>query len=150
MTYALERQAIEAYFAALWGATTPIGYDGQTFAPVADSVRLTINSGAVLQGSVGRVANQRLHVGTLVVAIYTDGAKGSVAWRGYAQTIIAGLTDKRLQSSGALATTAANVFLRFSPPQLAPNEHPYISASFKSAPFHITNVTAPFVRYSYG
>lgn len=148
MTYALERRAIEAYIAANW-TSTPVGFDAHEFTPSANSIHVTINSGAVMQGSVGRVENQKLHFGTVVVQIITEGGKGSAAWRGYAETLFNLFREKRLTSAGVVATTTADVFLRFSPPQSAPNEHPYISASFPAPPFHLTNVTAPFVRYSY-
>lgn len=148
MTYQLERSAIEAYFAAQW-SVTPIGMDSHVFEPSANSIRLTIASGAVLQGSVGRTQNQKLHVGTLTVSIFTEGGNGSAAWRGYAETLINLLREKRLTTAGVIATTTASVFLRFSPPQLAPGEHPYVAASFPAAPFHQTNIIAPFVRYSY-
>lgn len=146
MSYSQERKAIETYFQAQWGATTTIGLDGHKFTPVADSVRLTINSGARLQGSIGRTANRIDHIGTLVVSIYTDGKEGSEAWRGYAETIIGFLHEKTLDDAGAIITTTADAFLRFSP---AGGQHPYISASFKDAPLHITNITAPFARYEY-
>lgn len=146
MTYQLERAALEIYTRAIWPGV--LGFDGQTFTPVNDSVMMTIQSGAVLQGSTGRTLNQKLHIGTLTLAIYTDGAKGSAAWRGYAETLINGLREKRLASTGLLAG-ANDVFIRFSAPQLSPNEHPYVGASFKDAPFMITNIIAPFVRYSY-
>lgn len=148
MSYDNERRAIEAYFTAQWGVTTPIGYDGQTFTPEADNVLLTIHSGAVLQGSIGRDANRKDHMGNLTVSIYTDGDKGSVAWRPYAETIIGFLMDKTLDNAGAVITDPADAFLRFSPPTRAGFQHPYISASFKTAPFTQTNIIAPFVRYS--
>lgn len=145
MTYQTERSAIEAYFAANWiGA---IGYDAQEFTPSNGSIRLTINSGAVMQGSVGRTLNRINHIGTLVVSIYTNGGAGSVAWRTIAETVQNMLFQKRLTTAGVLATTPGSTFIRFSPPELSPNEHPYISASFADAPFHIANLTAPFVRY---
>jgi hypothetical protein len=48
-----------------------------------------------------------------------------------------------------LITDSADTFIRFSPPELSDNRHPYIAASFPDAPFHKTNVIAPFVRHSY-
>ncbi|APX88646.1 hypothetical protein BV394_01960 [Brevirhabdus pacifica] len=149
MSYANERKAIETYFIAQWAGATTVIPDGQTGEPTPDSVRLTINSGAVLQGSIGRTSNRHDHIGTLVVGIYTDGALGSAAWRAYADTIIGFLTEVTLNSSGAVISTTAEAFLRFSPPEMGEGRHPYISASFKDAPFHVTNITAPFVRYSY-
>lgn len=149
MTYQREREAIEAYLEAAWAGATPIGMDGHPFTPAFNTIRLTIQSGQVLQGSIGRVQNQKLHIGTATVTIYTDGDAGSQAWRGYAETLFNIFREKRLEADGSVATSGADVFLRFSPPQLAPNEHPYIGASFQDAPFTITNVIAPFVRLSY-
>lgn len=149
MSYDLERKAIEAYFLSQWGATTYIRVDGQTFTPRADSVQLTIHSGAVLQGSIGRINNRKDHMGNLTVSIYTDGDKGSSAWRGYAETIINFLMEKTLDDAGAVITTTADAFLRFSPPTQSGIMHPYISASFKAAPFTQTNIIAPYSRYSF-
>lgn len=158
MSYQLERSAIEAYFIAQWAAQTPLGMDGQAFAtidgngnPLFDRVRLSINSGAQLQGSTGRTSNQIQCVGTLVATIYTEGGKGSAKWRGFAETIIGFLRNTTLSQSGAIITSSADAFVRFSPPSINGGEqqHPYISASFPNAPFHVTNITAPFVRYDF-
>lgn len=151
MTYQLERSSIEAYFIAQWASATPVYMDGHIGEPVENSVRLSINSGRVLQGSVGRVSNRIDHVGTVVVAIYTPGDEGSAAWRGYAETIQGIFHGKTIDDAGAVITAHADAFVRFSPvgPGGAEEQHPYISASFKDAPFHITNITVPFIRYGY-
>lgn len=149
MSYQTERAAIEAYFIAQWAAATPLGLDGHKFTPVNNSVRLTIQSGAVLQGSIGRTANRIDHVGMLTVTIYTEGGKGSAAWRGYAETIMGFLFETTIDNAGAVITATADAFVRFSPPELSDNRHPYIAASFADAPFHVTNIIAPFVRYEY-
>lgn len=146
MTYQTERIAIERYFRLRWGNRSPIGFDAQPFTPTANSVRLTINSGAVMQGSIGRTANLIEHMGTLTVTIYTEGGKGSALWRDLAETVMGILFNARLTATGAVAT-GNDCFVRFSPPQASPAEHPYIAASFPSTPFHQTNVIAPFVRY---
>lgn len=150
MSYDQERKAIETYIKANWSAT-PIGYDGHQFTPQADTIRLTINSGARLQGSIGRVKNRIDHIGTLVVSIYTDGGAGSAAWRGYAETMIGLLHGVTLDNAGVPITATADAFLRFSPvgPRGLDEQHPYISASFPDAPFQVTNITAPFARYEY-
>lgn len=145
MTLQLERFAIETYMRANWTAT-PLGLDGHPFTPVNNSVSLTIKSGAVLQGSIGRVSNVIENVGILTATIYTDGGKGSAAWRGYAQALQDLLHDVSLTTAGIVDTTGA-IFVRFSPPQLSPNEHPYIGADFSAPPFYIANVIAPFIRY---
>ena len=151
MTYQSEREASEAFFATQWASRTPFGYDGHNFTPQADSVRLTIQSGAVLQGSIGRVANRIDHVGVLIATIFTEGGKGSAAWRGHADVMMGFLRDATIDSGGDLITTTADAFVRFSPPEIpSQNRHPYVSASFAEAPFHVTNITAPFVRYSLG
>ncbi|MEB3419904.1 phage tail terminator-like protein [Salipiger marinus] len=149
MTYQLERAAIEAYFRAQWGSTTPIGFDGHTFTPVNNSVRLTITSGATRQGSIGRTANRIDHLGLATLQIITEGGKGSAAWRGYAETIMGLFFEKTLTSTGAVITSGADAFVRFSPPELGENRHPYIAADFPDPPFHLTNVIAPFVRYAF-
>lgn len=155
MSYANERRAIESYFAAQWADQAPVIWDGQGGEPATDSegvpldsVRLTIQSGAVLQGSIGRDQNRMDHVGMVTVAIYTAGGAGSAAWRGYAETITDLFHGITLDPAGAPITQTADAFVRFSPPQLGERRHPYIAASFADAPFHITNVIAPFVRYS--
>ena len=148
MSYGLERKTIEKYFIAQWAAATPIGLDGQEFTPSIDSVRITIGSGAVLQGSIGRTANRKDHMGNLTVSIFTDGKKGSADPRGYVETVINMLMEKTLDNNGALITAHADAFLRFSPPTRTGIMHPFVSASFKDAPFHVTNVIAPYVRYS--
>lgn len=150
MTLQKERQAIEAYFIGQWAAATPVIPDGQIGEPVADSVRLTIQSGARLQGTIGRSQNVIWNMGMLTATIYTSGDAGSAAWRGYAETIIGFLHGVTLDDAGTPITAVADAFLRFSPvgPNGREEQHPYLAASFKDAPFHITNVIAPFARYS--
>ena len=123
MTYQTERIAIERYFATQWSNATPLGFDAQSFKPTAPSVLLTINSGAVMQGSIGRTANVIEHMGTLTVSLYTDGGKGSAAWRTLAETVMGILFNVRLTATGVVAS-GANCFVRFSPPQASPAEHP--------------------------
>ena len=147
MSYELERASIERYFAAQWSAQTPVIWDGQGGEPTENSVRLTIQSGAVLQGSIGRDQNRMDHVGMVTVTIYTAGGAGSNAWRGYAETITDLFHGVTLDTAGVPITQTADAFVRFSPPQLGDRRHPYIAASFPDAPFHITNVISPFVRY---
>ncbi|WP_108482261.1 hypothetical protein [Oceaniglobus ichthyenteri] len=150
MTLQNERKAIETYFTTAWTDTTvPVGMDGHEFTPSINSIRLTIKSGAAIQGSIGRIANRIDHIGTLTATIYTAGGEGSAAWRGYAETITGLFFEKSITSAGALITTGTDTFIRFSPPQLGDNRHPYIAADFASPPFHQTNVIAPYVRYSH-
>lgn len=156
MTYALERAAIETYFAAQWGAITPVGWDGQAFEPPLDgngdplpAVRLTITSGATRQGSIGRLANRIDHLGLLTITIFTAGGAGSAAWRSRAETIMGLFFGKTLDQTGALITATSQAFIRFSPPELGDNRHPYVAADFADPPFHLTNVIAPFTRYAY-
>lgn len=150
MTLQNERRAIETYFTTAWSSTTvPVGMDGHDFTAIAPSIRLTIKSGAAIQGSIGRISNRIDHIGTLTATIYTAGGAGSAAWRGYAETITGLFFEKSITSAGALITTGADTFIRFSPPQLGDNRHPYVAADFADPPFHITNVIVPFIRYGY-
>ena len=146
MTYALERSAITNYFMAQWAGATPVGLDGQKFTPVYNSVRLTIQSGRAMQGSVGKSPNSILYLGMATVTIYTEGGLGSAAWRGYAETIQTMLFEKTIDSAGVLITTMADSFVRFSPPQLSDGQHPYVAADFDDPPFHLTNIIARNAR----
>lgn len=145
MTLDLERRAIEAFFIAQWADATPVGLDAHEFTPVENSVRLTIQSGAVLQGSVGRASDRLDNMGLVQVQIYTAGGLGSTGWRGYAETIQSIFRNKTIDQSGAVITAHADAFVRFSPQ----DQHPFVSSDFPSPPFHQTTINAPFVRYSY-
>lgn len=156
MSYQLECSAIETYFQTQWGTTTPWAGDGQKFEPPVDakdrpipSVRLTITSGATRQGSIGRTVNRIDHLGLATFQIMTEGGEGSAAWRGYAETLMGLFFEKTLSTTGAVITSHSEAFLRFSPPELGDNRHPYIAADFPDPPFHLTNVICPFVRYSH-
>ncbi len=146
MSYSQERQALETYIQANWAG--PIGFDAQGFTPIAGALLVTINSGSVIQGGIGNAgSNVIFNVGTLVLTIYTDGGKGSAAWREKAETLTGLLFEKALTTAGVLA--GSDPFIRFSPPQLGDARHPYISANFAAPPLHVTNLTAPFVRYDF-
>jgi len=141
------RAAIETYLNANWTAS-PIGFDDQPFTPTAPSVQLTITDGARMQGSVGQVTNVVNNIGVATITIYTDAAQGSSEWRGYAQALIDLFHNKTLDAAGAVVTSGAQTpLVRFSPPELGDNAHPYIGATFKDAPFRRTNIVCPFVRY---
>lgn len=143
MTYNLERSAIERFIDAQWLGKTPILYDGHDQDPVADCIRLTINTGETLQGSIGRAANRIEHIGLLQVQIIVDGGNGSADWRAYAEDLETILFNARLKSDGLPATTEE--FIRFSPN----NQHPYVSGVVSDIPFTIATLNAPFVRYAY-
>lgn len=161
--YQRERIAIESFlrerwieFDEGWTGQTHLVMDGQAFPlvdasgdPIFNRIRVTIRSGAVLQGSIGRVRNQKLHLGTVTCSIYTEGGKGSHQWRWYAEKLHDMFHETTIDNGGAPITATADAFVRFSPPDLAPNEHPYIAADFDDPPYHITNFIAPFVRFSY-
>lgn len=143
MSYATERRAIETYLNTQWSGATPIGFDGHEFEPTANSIRVTIQNGQVLQGSIGAAANRIDHVGLVSIQIFTESGKGTQTWRGYAETLDGIFFDKRITDAGAVATT--NEFIRFSPEQ----QHPYISGEVSDIPFNIATFVAPFVRYEY-
>lgn len=143
MSYATERKAIETYIQTQWAAATPIGFDGHDFEPSFNSIRVTIQNGQVLQGSIGAANNRIEYIGQVAIQIFTESGKGTQTWRGYAETLDGIFFDKRIDNTGALATT--NEFIRFSPQQ----QHPYISGEVSDIPFHIATFIAPFVRYEY-
>ena len=143
MTYALERLAIETYLSDQWGTTTPIGFDGHEFSPSFNSIRISIGNGLSLQGSIGANTNRIDYTGIVTIQIFTENGKGAKTWRGYAETLDGIFFDKRIDNTGAAATT--NEFIRFSPDQ----QHPYISGEVSDIPFHIATFVAPFVRYEF-
>lgn len=143
MTRQLERSAIEAYLTTEWAAATPIGYDGHNFTATADSIALTIQSGTVLQGSIGKASNRLICVGLLQVRIFTDPGKGSAGWRGYAETLEQALRNTRLTSAGATGVTPSTEFVRFSPAE----QHPYIAGTSTDAGLMTTTLNAPFWRF---
>lgn len=143
MSFETERQAIEAYFAANWGATD-IGYDGHAFEPAADSIRLTIQSGEAFQRSFAKPGTNRVeHVGLLQVNIFVDGGAGSQAWRGYAETLEGLLRNKKLAADGTVAATSSDVLLVFS----TRGQVPYVAGVQHDQPFTIATLNAPFSRY---
>lgn len=143
MTYATERRAIETYLNTQWSGTTPVGFDGHDFEPSFNSIRVSIENGLALQGSIGANTNRIDYTGIVTIQIFTENGKGSETWRGYAETLDGIFFDKRIDNLGAVATT--NEFIRFSPEQ----QHPYISGEVSDIPFHIATFVAPFVRYEY-
>lgn len=147
MSLQTERIAIETYFFANWTAT-PYGLDGQPFTPAINTVQMFIADGAVMQASIGRTLNTYNNLGLVTFVVYTDGALGSSAWRGYAETLINLFLGKTLDATGALVTGSGQTpLVRFSPPELGDNRQPYIGPVTLEAPLRRTNVIVPFVRY---
>lgn len=143
MSYDAERAAIEGWFASQWGSLTPIGFDGHFFKPVANSVRLTIQSGDVRQASFGNPgSNKARHVGIVQVEIYVQGGQGSNQWRGYAETIQDIFLNKSLAANGTEATTSADVLVTFG----RDGQLPYIASKLEEAPLYRVTVNAPFWR----
>ena len=127
MSLAIERQEIEEHFKTEWTDATPVGYDGEQFDRVNNSIRITINSGQAYQASFGSPSNNiSRHVGIITLEVITEGGKGSATARGYADTIMDIFRNKNL---GSVKTRI-----------------PYISARRDEAPFYIINVVVPFVR----
>ncbi len=149
MSYDAERLAIETYFDVQWADRTPLGLDGHKFEPVSDSIQLNIQNGLRLQGSIGRVNNRINNMGQVVITIFSEGGEGSVKWRTRADEVVSLFHEKALLIDGSLATGPENMFVRFSPPEAAPNHHPYVMANRPETPLRITQIAAPFVRYTY-
>jgi hypothetical protein len=142
-----QRAAIETYLSNNW-TDTPIGFDGWPFTPAADSIQLSIVDGAVMQKSIGRSQNVFANVAVATLTIYTDAALGSASWRGYAQALKTLFHGKTLDAAGAIVTSGAQTpLVRFSPPELGDNRHPYNGASLVDAPFRRTNIICPFIGY---
>lgn len=124
------RAAIEGRFATLWvngsQPRTPIGFDGHTFPPSKNSVRLTILDGEGRNASVGSPGTNLVrHAGVVAIQVYTDGGKGTAASRAYEDLI---------------ATIFRNVTvdgIRFGVP--------YVSGSLEQSPYLIRTVMIPYV-----
>lgn len=146
MSYDNERAAIETYFKTEWEAlspTTPIGFDGQKFTPVAPSVRLTIQTGLALQRSFARPGTNKVEtVGVVQVQIFVAGGEGSNAWREWADQVEGIFRNKKITTAGAVATNAAGVFIIFG----KRGQLPYVSSVRADPPFTVATVNAPFVR----
>ena len=143
MTYDTERAAIEGWFISQWAAATPVGLDGHAFTPVANSVRLTIQSGDNRQVSFGRAGtNTARNVGIVQVEIYVEGGKGSATWRGYAETIETIFRNRKLAADGTEAASAASVLVTFG----RDGQLPYIASKLDEAPLYRVTVNAPFWR----
>ena len=148
MTTEAGRLAIETYWITAWGSTTPYGLSGQPFIVAAPSVRLTIIEGARRQGTIGRGQNVVNIDGTVMLSIFTDGALGDAPGNVLADAIIDLFHNKTLDAAGAVLTTPGqSALVRFSPPELGADSHPYTSGRFKDPPYNMINVIAPFVRY---
>jgi hypothetical protein len=143
LTYQLERSAIERFLDAQWSGKTPIHFDGHDQEPVAPCLRVTIQTGSTMQGSIGRTANRIEHIGVLQIQIIVAGGEGSAEWRDYAEALETIFFNARVKSDGLRATT--NEFIRFSPQ----DQHPYVSGVISDIPFTIATLNAPFVRYAY-
>lgn len=143
MTYQLERAAIEKFLNTSWAGATPIILDGQAGAVTANSISLTINSGDVLQGSIGRASNRLEYMGLVQILIYTEAGKGSAGWRGYAETLMGIFREARITSAGVAIAAVDEEFIRFSPAA----QHPYIAGTQTEANLMTTTFNAPFIRY---
>ena len=151
MTLEAGRIAIETYFIAQWADRLPYRLSDEPFTPQIDFAVLTIREGARLQGSIGRALNRIDNIGTVTVSIYTDAEKASAEWRGHAQAVLDIFHGVTLGQDGVPISATADAFVRFSPTSASgrDQQHPYVSASNKQAPYQITNVIAPFIRYSF-
>jgi|GEM_PF-2247785 len=143
MSFDTERAAIEGWFISQWAGQTPVGLDGHKFEPVAESVRLTIQSGDVRQVSFGRAGgNKARHIGIVQIEIYVQGGAGSSVWRGYAEAIQDIFLNRNLAANGTEATTAADVLVTFG----RDGQLPYIASKLEEAPLYRVTVNAPFWR----
>lgn len=127
MSYASERSAIEGLFATAWGTRTPIGFDGHSFTPVKNSVRLTILNGEGRQASIGVPgSNVARYAGVVAIQIFTEGGKGTAASRALEDHVSEAFRNK---------TTGA---IRFG--------IPYVSGSLEEPPFLVRTMMVPFTR----
>ena len=148
MTIRAGRRAIIRYMKAQWVSAVPMGYPNRPFKVVAPSIRMTITTGARRQGSIGRVKNQIHQIGLLTFQVFTEGGMGTDEEDGLCDDLIDLFHGKVLDVDGVIVTTSSQTpVIRFSPPELGDDAHPYIASQTIGTPFMQTNLIAPFVRY---
>jgi hypothetical protein len=143
MSYVQEREAIEKYIGKGLGSSVNIGWDGHRFEPNNGAMRLSITHGNVQQGTIGSTQNRVDYYGLLRLGFYTQGGKGSVHWRGYADTTTALFFGTVIDINGLLITSPSAAFIRFAPQ----DQYAYNAGTITDAPFDITTINVPFVRY---
>ena len=131
MSFAALRQTIETRLSQQWVTgspsvpRTPIGFDGQTFTPVKNSIRLTILDGEGRNASIGAPGSNLVrHAGVIAIQVFTEGGKGTAASRTYEDLIA---TIFRNWTSGGLRCGV-----------------PYVSGSVEEPPFLTRTVMIPF------
>lgn len=150
MTIRAGNRAIRLYVQANWSSPVPMGYPGHPFTVAAPSIRMTIQTGARNQGSIGRVQNQVHQIGNVHFQIFTEGGIGTDEADGLCDTLIDLFHGKVLDADGAVVTSQSQTpVVRFSPPELGQSKHPYIAARVEldDAPYLQTNLICPYVRY---
>ena len=145
MSYVQEREAIRAHFKRNWHFQSKWGFDDEAFTPAPNTVRLTIQSGDVRQGSVGRVTDRVEHIGVVEAQIYSARNSGS-RWRALADAVEAVFLRATINVDGEPIGAGDQPFVRFSPA----DQHPYImSVNRSDAKLTQVLLVAPFVRYEW-
>lgn len=131
MSFAALRQTIETRLSQQWVTgspstpRTPIGFDGQAFEPVKNSIRLTILDGEGRNASIGAPGSNLVrHAGVIAIQVFTEGGKGTAASRAYEDQIA---TIFRNWTSGNLRCGV-----------------PYIGGTVEEPPFMVRTVMIPF------
>ena len=93
MSWAAELTAIEARFAAAWGATTRVAYGNVPFTPQTDEswVRLSVQSGDAERITIGQALHR--HLGIIFIQIFTPVGRGEKPGRALADTASAVFRD---------------------------------------------------------
>lgn len=127
MGYSSERAAIETLLNSAWGGSTPIGYDGEAFKPVYNSIRLTILSGKARNASIGAPgSNLARYTGVVAIQVFTKGGEGTSASRDIEDRLSDIFRNKTL---GGIRLGV-----------------PYVQTSLEEAPFLIRTMMVPFER----
>ncbi len=144
MSYDVERRVLNNHVqAAGFYGMSPFALDGDKIKLQAGAGFMAILPGQGRQASTGAPgANLHDYIGVLSITIITDGGIGSGAGKSIADTIIADLTGRKLDETGAAPSASSSMVIDFGRNGLVP----YISSSRGEAPHHRTVVSAPFVR----
>lgn len=141
MSYHLERVAINNWFQSnSFFGLTPFRLNSQAGAAVAGGGYLTITNGSGRIGSTGAPSNN-LHSYAGIASVVLWGADEPAA-RILADAVVAGLTNTKLDQTGAAVTPAATVVINFA----AQGFVPFIQSAEREGELFRILVQAPFQR----
>lgn len=108
MSHAALNTLVESRFATVWGATTPIAYEGVDFSPTAGSswVAIKVREGSSRKITLGSGAQVRRTIGTIFVETYAPLGQGSKPTRDLVDAVKVVFRDYRASGFHAFEASA--------------------------------------------